>query len=347
MVNSGSSANLLAMAVMANPLRKNHLKPGDEVLVPAVCWSTSVWPIIQCGFQPVFVDVDPTTMNVDFNDLKRKITPKTKAMVAVHILGNSADMKEYMNIVNEHKLIILEDTCEGLGVQSAGKYLGTHGDFGTYSMYFSHHITTGEGGMVVCKTQEDVDLLRCLRAHGWTRELSNRAELDAAHPDVDSRFLFVNYGYNLRPMDIQAAMGLVQIERLQELNNARISNNDRLIAALRSHPKYSGQITFPVAPAVTKPVWFGFCMILDDKYKSKLNAYKDYLSASKVENRPIVSGNFVRQPGIKLAGVNSKPEEFPGAEKLHHNGLFIGLHAVELPEVQIKQLADILLGFDF
>jgi len=166
MVNSGSSANLLAFAAAANPARKNHLKKGDQVLIPAVCWSTSVWPIIQMGLEPVFVDVDPETLNVNIEDLQKKITPKTKGVMAVHILGNAAPMKEFFDICQKNNLIVIEDTCESLGSRANEKYLGTIGNFGTFSFYYSHHITTGEGGMVTCQTQEDCDLLKCLRAHG-------------------------------------------------------------------------------------------------------------------------------------------------------------------------------------
>lgn len=347
MVNSGSSANLLAMAVAANPMRSNYLKAGDEVLVPAVCWSTSVWPIFQMGLTPVFVDVDPTTLNADLKDLRRKITPKTKGMVAVHILGNSAPMDELLQIVREHNLIVLEDTCESLGSRFKGKNLGAHAEFGSYSFYYSHHITTGEGGMVVCKTQEDYDLLRCLRAHGWTRELSNRAEVDAKYSDVDSRFLFVNVGYNVRPMEIQAALGICQMKKIDRMNACRVDNRAALIDRLKKHPKWNGQFEFTEAAPGTEPVWFGFCCLLRSDLAKHHAAFLKYLSESGVENRPIVSGNFVRQPALKLFGLNLKPEDFHGAEAVNNRGFFIGLHTTELTEAQLGRLADVMLSFPF
>jgi len=172
-----------------------------------------VWPIVQLGMEPVLVDIDPHTLNVDLEKLKSKITSKTKAMVVVHILGNSAPMTSLLKLCADNDLIVIEDTCESLGSKTNGKFLGTLGDFGTFSFYYSHHITTGEGGMVLCHSQEDYDLLKCLRAHGWSREMSNRKELEELHSDVDPRFLFVNVGYNFRPMEIQAAFGLHQLER--------------------------------------------------------------------------------------------------------------------------------------
>lgn len=347
MVNSGSSANLLALAVAANPMRKNHLKPGDEVLIPAICWSTSVWPLIQMGLKPVFVDVDPRTLNADLADVRRKITPKTRAMMAVHILGNSAPMKELMALVREHGLLLIEDTCESLGSKADGKTLGTFGAFGTYSFYFSHHLTTGEGGMVVCDTLEDFDLLKCLRAHGWTRELHDRKEREARHSDVDPRFCFVNVGYNFRPMEIQAAMGICQLDVIGEFNANRVANWNRLKAALRAHPKWNEQLSFPEAAPGTDPVWFGFPALLDPKLSHQQRAYLDYLTAKGVENRPVISGNFARQPALKLYQVGCKPEDFPGAETVHHRGFFIGLHTEKLTDSTLATLADIVLGFDF
>jgi CDP-6-deoxy-D-xylo-4-hexulose-3-dehydrase len=347
MVNSGSSANLLALAVAANPLRKNYLKPGDEVLVPAVCWSTSVWPIVQMGLKPVFVDASPETLNVDLNDLRRKITKRTRARMAVHILGNAAPMKEVFALVRKYRLLLIEDTCESLGVKANGRYLGSMGDFGCYSFYYSHHITTGEGGMVTCNTLEDYDLLKCLRAHGWSRELSNREQLEKANPQVDPRFLFVNLGYNLRPMEVQAAFGLCQLDRLATMNKTRNLNRSRIIAALKAHPRWSEQMEFPEAGQGTSPVWFGFVALLKPELAKHLKPFLKYLSSCGVENRPVVSGNFTRQPSLKLAGVKCNPKDFPGAEAINQRGFFFGLHTEELTHKRIQKLADLMLAYDF
>lgn len=347
MVNSGSSANLIALAAAANFRRSNHLKPGDEVLVPAVCWSTSVWPIFQMGLQPVFVDVDPKTLNVDLVDLERKTTSKTRALLAVHILGNSAPMGKVLEFVNKHNLMLIEDTCESLGSRHGGKVLGTIGAFGTYSFYYSHHMTTGEGGMVTCQTLEDYDLLKCLRAHGWTRELSNRKELEAKHSDVDSRFLFVNVGYNVRPMEVQAALGLCQLKKIDDMNANRIYNQTALVKAIETHKKWAHQFEFIKAAEGTSPVWFGFCALLNEKFANKQQAFLKYLSSHGVENRPIVSGNFVRQPALQGLGLTVRPENFPGAEKINNNGFFIGLHTHKLEPAQLDRLANVFLSFEF
>ena len=138
MLNSGSSANLLAMFAMINPQKKDKLKSGDECLVPALCWSTSLWPIVQAGLKPVFVDVDPETLNISLNDLKKKITKKTKALMLVHVLGNSTNMSELLKILNRNKILLIEDSCESLGSKYKNRYLGNYGEFGTFS--FTIHI---------------------------------------------------------------------------------------------------------------------------------------------------------------------------------------------------------------
>jgi len=347
MCNSGSSANLLALSAATNHLRSHRLSPGDEVLLPAVCWSTSLWPIVQMGLVPVFVDIDPVTMNVDLDDLKSRITERTRAFLAVHVLGNMCDMKTLNSICEDNKLVLIEDTCESLGSTYDGKTLGTFGAFGSFSFYYSHHITTGEGGMVVCQTQEDADLLRCLRAHGWTRELTNQQAIHDLHPRVDPRFMFVNLGYNLRPMEISGAIGKCQLRRLEEMNANRKSNRERLISALVVNPKWDKQLKFPEAPANADPAWFGFVGMLREDLKKSLHEYLKFLSENMVENRPIISGNFVHQPAIKTLGIKTDARGYPGADYLGSAGFFIGVHTYPLSEAQVDFLATTLLGFKF
>jgi len=347
MVNSGSSANLLAVAALLNPQRRRHLNPGDEVLVPAVCWPTSVWSLLQLGLKPVLVDVDPGTLNVDLRDLRSKIGPATRAIMSVHILGNCAPMEELKEIVEGRQLLWIEDTCESLGSLALGRALGSFGDFGTYSFYYSHHLTTGEGGMLVCRTQEDADLLRCMRAHGWTRELSNRQQVEALHPDVDSRFCFVNSGFNVRPMEVQAAVGLTQLSNLDAMNRARVENRSAVLRSLRSHARWADQYEFTEASKGCEPVWFGLCFLLAPRYSGRLRSLLDELTSKGVENRPIVSGNFARQPGLKLFGMNLDPASFRGAEELHRRGFFLGIHTEPLKPDLVQRLTDALLGLDF
>ncbi len=347
MVNSGSSANLLALAAASNPARKRRLEPGDEVLIPAVCWSTSLWPIVQMGLKPVFVDASPETLNMDLEDLRRKITKKTRGVMAVHILGNAAPMADVVKLVRDHGLLLIEDTCESLGTRFRDQYLGTLGDFGSYSFYYSHHITTGEGGMVVCGSLEDYDLLKCLRAHGWSRELSDREEIERANREIDPRFLFVNVGYNLRPLEVQAAFGHCQLDRLAHMNEIRNANRSRIISAFEAHPKWEGQLQFPVAPKDIEPVWFGFAALLGPKIAHHCGRYLRYLSASGIENRPVISGNFTRQPALELLGIQCDPREFPGAEEIGRRGFFAGLHTEPLSTEKIGQVVNLMLDHDF
>ena len=349
MCNSGSSANLLSFAAVFNKLRSSKVKVGSEVLIPAVCWSTSLWPIVQMGLKPVFVDVDPLTLNINIRDLQAKITPSSVAICLVHVLGNTCNMDDLMKIVNQHSLVLIEDTCESLGSTYRDKALGTFGDFGTFSFYFSHHITTGEGGMVTCKTQEDADLLKCLRAHGWSREQSNKEVIHAENPHVDPRFCFINLGYNLRPTEIAGALGLCQLQRLDSMNSNRKANRARLITSIKSDPRWDSQFVFPEAPENSDPAWFGFVGILQRGMEYLQKDYLKHLSSRGIENRPIISGNFITQPAIKTLGLDHalKDETFPGADYLGSCGFFIGIHTYPLTKKQIAYLTDSILDFDF
>ena len=210
MVNSGSSANLLAISLLVNPQRKKRLLPGDEVLIPVVCWSTSLWPIVQNGLKPIFVDIDLKNLNVNLEKLNESLTKRTKAIMCVHVLGLSADMDFIVSFAKKNNLVIIEDTCESLGAKFKNKLLGSFGTVGTFSFYYSHQITSGEGGMIVCNSKKDYEILYALRAHGWSRCPTNKKKIEKKYSYLDPRFIFINSGYNLRPTDIQAAIGLSQ-----------------------------------------------------------------------------------------------------------------------------------------
>ena len=211
MVNSGSSANLISAFALVNPRKNNFLKRGDEFLIPVLCWSTSLWPIVQAGLKPKFVDVDPETLNISLKDLEKKISRKTKAVMLVHVLGNSTNMKKLKKITNKYKIKIIEDTCESLGSKFNGKYLGSFGDFGTYSFYYSHQITAGEGGMIICNDKNNYKIIHSLRAHGWDRGLNNNKK----------NFNFINSGFNLRPTEVSAAIGYNQFKKLNYFKRIR------------------------------------------------------------------------------------------------------------------------------
>ena len=189
MVNSGSSANLIALFALADPLlaadgaRPRRIERGSEVIVPALTWSTTIWPVLQAGAKPVFVDCDPGTLQVKPETIEAAITEATSAIVVVHVLGGAVDVARVAEIARRRNWRLFEDTCESLGVAWDGKAVGSFGQLASFSFYFSHHITTIEGGMVVTNDARLADLLRALRAHGWVRDLLQGAEIAAGHPD--------------------------------------------------------------------------------------------------------------------------------------------------------------------
>ncbi|EKX31697.1 hypothetical protein GUITHDRAFT_82868 [Guillardia theta CCMP2712] len=349
MVNSGSSANLLALACLKH--RFMEANQNWEILIPAVCWSTSLFPIVQQGFTPRFVDVDPRTMNMSLQSLQNAMNPNVKAIMAVHVLGNSICMQDLMNFVKQHDLVLIEDTCESLGsyccVDGEKCMLGTLGSFGTFSFYFSHHITSGEGGMLVCQNEADYNLAVCLRAHGWSRQLSNKEAIEKLYPDIDPRFLFLNAGYNLRPMEVQGAMLKVQLARLSEFNECRRNNFRRISEAINSSPGLRGKIQLMEASDGTDPAWFGLACLLCPTYTHQLKDFLAYLIEMGVENRPIISGNFLRQPFVKQNLSPLNPSDFPGAEVVHSAGFFIGIHQIPIPDERITELIRTFQSFSF
>jgi CDP-6-deoxy-D-xylo-4-hexulose-3-dehydrase len=335
---------LLALSALVNPLRSRRLQPGDKVAVPAVCWSTSLWPIIQMGLVPVLVDVDPLTLNLSIESLKAALhRHELKAVMMVHILGNSTDLSALLQLVDEHKLLLIEDTCESLGSTYESKKLGTLGEFGTFSFYFSHHMTTVEGGMVLAETEADYDLLKCLRAHGWSREQSNRASLEAAHSEIDPRFLFINVGYNLRPMEIQAAFGIEQLKRLDDMNTHRRENVARIRAGFQKHPLWRSQFIFPTATRGLDPCWFGFPFLIDESIGVDYKRYAQLLLDHGVDTRPIVSGNMALQPALRHFNVDVSLGPFTGAQRVHDRGLFIGCHAKPISDDTIERLVELMI----
>tara|TARA_B100002052_G_C15847749_1_gene583405 strand:- start:256 stop:1458 length:1203 start_codon:yes stop_codon:yes gene_type:complete len=346
MTNSGSSANLLAMSALVNPIRKKRLRKNDHVLIPAVCWSTSLWPIIQNGLKPVFVDVDLNTFNISLEDLQRKITKKTKAIMCIHILGTSTNMQKLSLIAKKNNLTIIEDTCESLGTKYKKNFLGSFGDFGTFSFYYSHQITCGEGGMIVCQNKDDYNILKTLRSHGWSRNTDFEKKLKNKYKNIDNRFMFLNSGYNLRPTDVQAAIGLSQFKRLEYFKKIRKDNRSIIIESLISHKSWNNQFSFVSLDKQISPSWFGLAILLNSRYKSKKKKFLKYLDKVGIENRPILSGNFINQPSVKLYNLNPKKINFPNAQKIEDLGFFIGLQTEKITKKISLHLSNHLLKID-
>lgn len=341
MVNSGSSANLLALAVLAAPDLPERLKPGDEVIVPAVTWSTTVFPIVQMGCVPVFVDIDPDTLNLDIDQLEEAITEKTRAIMAVHLLGNPCEMDRIMVVARQHGLCVIEDCCEAHGARVGERMVGTFGDLSTFSFFFSHHMTTIEGGMICF---QDVprwrDKLISLRAHGWVRGRSDRVAWKARYPDIDDRWLFVSLGYNLRPTDLNAAIGLVQFEKLPGFIQSRQLARRKILKVLDGQCRW---LHFQKERSGHEHAAFGLSIIVDPRAPFSREVFQSHLEASQIQTRPIVGSNFARQPVMRHL-----PHRIHGdliiADLAHYRGLMVGNHH-NVTQSQIGYLTEVILDF--
>ena len=337
MVNSGSSANLLALQCLINPYRKNRLKAGDEVIIPTLCWSTSLWPIIQSNLKPVFVDINPLTLNIDESEVEKKITKKTKAILLVHVLGNSCDMDQIMKIKKKHNLILIEDTCESLGSKYNDKYLGTFGEFSSFSFYSSHQISSGEGGMICCKDKVDYNIIKSLRSHGWSRGTSFENTIYKSNKRLDKRFIFFNSGYNLRPTEVSAAIGHNQFKRLNKFISIRNFNKKKIILSMKKNMIINKKIDFYYENKNVTPSWFGLPIkILVNKKKYK-NMIIKKLEKNGIETRPIISGNFADQPAAKKYNLTSN-NKFPNTDFVYNNSFFIGLPTKKIDNKYLKKI---------
>lgn len=318
MVNSGSSANLLAL----KSLEGNVIEPGDEVIVPAVAWSTSLFPILDVGATPVLVDVKRDSYTIDVDAFRDAITEKTSAVVLVHLLGNPCDMEPLLEICEEHDISIVEDCCEAHGAAYDGQPVGSFGDLGTFSFFFSHHIATIEGGMVVTDDDGLSERVRMARAHGWVRELDDPEAHAEAHPGIDQRFLFKSTGYNLRPTEIQGAFGKHQLPKLDEFVEKRRYNAGYLNERFA---KYDEHFLLFEERANTYCSWFAYPFQIRESAPFTAEEFQEHLEARNIETRPILAGNLARQPA--LDDIEYRIEgSLENAEYIHENGLFIGNH---------------------
>lgn len=320
MSNSGSSANLLAIAAL---VYSKKLKAGDEVIVPAVSWSTTFFPLAQYNLKLKFVDINRETLNIDIKELKKAITENTKAIFAVNLLGNPNEFSEIIEICKEKNIILLEDNCESMGAKYEGKQLGTVGLIGTYSTFYSHHLCTMEGGVTVTNDEELYHYMLSIRAHGWTRNLPEESKIYKKKEDpFYESFNFIMPGYNLRPLEMEAAIGSIQLTKL-----------DRIISQRRENAKYFKEKIsifedIQIQKEVEESSWFGFAIILKGKYEGKRQQLVEILRKNNIEVRPIVAGNFTRNKAIEYLNyeIYGKLEN---ADFIHNNGLFVGNHSVK------------------
>jgi len=339
MVNSGSSADLL---LVYSSLRNSGgtLDPGDEVLVPAVTWPTHLWSIAMAGLVPVLVDVDPKTLNMDIGDLKTKVSERSKAIFPVHLMGNPANLTEIRTIASNAGLMIFEDCCESLGAFWDGHHVGSQSYGGTFSFFFSHHICTMEGGMIVTSNPETAERLRLLRAHGWARNLKNRD-----HPllkltedtALDPRYTFLEWGFNFRPTELQAGFGLHQIRKFPRFKEMR---NHAFAQIKDSLSDFSKVLHFPEVDLRAEACWFALPIMLKPEHSMSRNNVTNTLQALGVETRPIVAGNLAKQP-VRRRFDWLRENELHGANQVHENGFYIGLHS-QLVDGEIERLIDTL-----
>lgn len=317
MVNSGSSANLLALKALEGEV----IEPGDEVIVPAVAWSTSLFPILDANATPVLVDVDPGTYTIDVDSFADAITDRTAAVLLVHLLGNPCEMEPILDICEREEIAIVEDCCEAHGAKYDGRPVGTFGDLGTFSYFFSHHISTIEGGMVVTDDQELSKRVRTGRAHGWVREVDDHDALKN-YSDIDSRFLFVDQGYNVRPTEIQGAFGIHQIPKLDRFIERRRENAAALNRALDQYNEYFDYFQEGDRAYCS---WFAYPILVREDAPFTRNQLQSHLEEHNIETRPILAGNLARQPVIEKVDCRI-PGDLPGSQRIHENGFFIGNH---------------------
>ena len=257
----------------------------------------------------------------------------------VHVLGNSTNMDKLMQILKKNKIILIEDTCESLGSKFKNKYLGTFGEFSSFSFYSSHQISSGEGGMICCKNFDDYEIIKSLRSHGWSRDLKNAKKISTQNRHLDSRFIFYNSGFNLRPTDVSAAIGYSQFKDMNKLINIRNINRNKIVSSLKQNPKINNNFYFIEPNKNTKPSWFGIPILIKNENNRK--KFLNNLEKRGVETRPIISGNFLRQPSVIKYNLVNKKSKFHNSDIINNKGFFIGLPSRKINNAFINNLVKI------
>ena len=326
MVNSGSSANLLMVAALF--FTKNdalRLKPGDEVIVPAVSWATTYYPLAQYGLKQRFVDVDLKTLNMDVDALRAAITNRTRLILAVNLLGNPNDFDAVRQAIGARDIVLLEDNCESMGASLGDRKTGSFGVMGSFSTFFSHHISTMEGGLVATDDEELYHILLSLRAHGWTRNLPKHNHVTGTKSDdpFEESFNFVLPGYNLRPLEMSGAIGIEQVKKLDGIVAARRANGARFQEAMADHEDLI------IQHETGRSSWFGFSLVIRPGSNLTRADLLRRLGEAGFESRPIVCGNFARNPVIEHMDVEIAGS-LENAEHIDRNGLFVGNHHYDI-----------------
>ena len=348
MMNSGSSANLAIFEALMRPSKTlPSLVPGDGILVPAIAWPTTVWPIVQLGLNPVFVDIDVDNIGLDLEKAQKIIAKSSipiKGLFPIHPLGYSLENQKLASFAKHNKLILINDVCESLGSWRKGRHAGSEGLASSFSFYFSHHITTMEGGGVATDDLEFADDLRAIRSHGWSRDRSDVSDWTTSIPHTDSKFLFVTTGFNIRPMEIQASIGLLQIADIDTFITRRRFIAKQVMKGLQNTclSLIDGGC-LSNSDEESAHSW----MLLGIKIKSEgaevlRETVLEKLALLGVETRPILTGNFLDQPAISRIKADLPPaSNFPGASKVSKTCFMVSAHH-DLTDQQISYLSESL-----
>jgi CDP-6-deoxy-D-xylo-4-hexulose-3-dehydrase len=336
-VNSGSSANLLAVAALRSRRLERRLEPGDEVITSAVAFPTTVAPIVQNNLVPVFVDCRLGDYNLDPGQLESALSDRTRALLVAHTLGNPVDMEPLVAFAREHDLYVIEDACDSLGSTYGGRLVGTFGDLATFSFYPAHHITTGEGGAVAASELRLARIVQSLR--DWGRDCHCRHDsppegacgrrfewpIPGMDEPYDHRYLYVEIGYNLKMTDLQAAIGLAQLQKLSGFIAARRQNFETIYEGLRP---YEESLLLPSWSEAARPAWFAFPITVRPDAPFSRQDITRFLERRQVETRYLFAGNILRQPGfkdMKCRAVGELPNSDVVAKSTFFVGVFPGL----------------------
>jgi CDP-6-deoxy-D-xylo-4-hexulose-3-dehydrase len=340
MVNSGSSANLLALSVLTNPILPDHIEKGSEIITPAVTWATTIYPIVNVGCTPVLVDVDARTFNILPEEVEKAATSKTRAIVPVHLLGGPCELEKINSFATDHDLYVVEDACEATGAEIEARKVGSFGDMGTFSFFISHHISTIEGGMIVTDDDSFYEYLKAMRAFGWVRDLREKNKFASENSAIDPRFLFVTDGYNLRPTELQGAFGIHQIEKLDKFIEIRRRNASYWSKKLSP---YSDLLFLPEEQPGTKHVYFGYPITVAPRASFGREQLVNHLESRLIETRPVMAGNMAEQPVMKHL-----PHRIIGpldnSRMIMRNSFFFG-NNTGIGEIEREYIAESIIDF--
>ncbi len=335
MVNSGSAANLVSIAALCHKTER-PLQRGDEVIVPAISWATTYYPLQQYGLKLRFLDVEIDSLNMDVSKLEEALTPKSRMVVGVSILGNPAALDVMRTFCDKHNLYLFEDNCESMGAKLNGRYCGTFGDINTYSTFFSHHIATMEGGMILTDDEELYHLCLSLRAHGWVRDLPQNTTLYSREDDAfGEAYRFILPGYNARPLEMSGAIGIEQLKKLDRMVAIRRQNAQLFQSLFADDKRFILQKENGISS------WFCFTLIVKPESDFSRNQLFQKLREADIGFRMITGGNFLRHDVIKYFNHDVVGGSTPNADLAHDRGFFVGNHPHDI-RPQLERLKQVL-----